>query len=345
MFMVEANEAVARLLDSLGVPFLRRAHAEPAPESSDRLRQFVQVSGYRLGKEVDRKTLQALLETVKGKPEAFAINLAVLKSLARAEYTPEVIGHYALASEHYGHFTSPIRRYADLTVHRLLDEYFKAREKQGGTRTADGQRRKVKLEHVVPFDELVELGKHLAMTERRADDAENELRQVKLLELLSGRIGDEFHGVVTSVTKFGIFIQLTEYLVDGLIRYEELMDDYWDVDERGGFVRGKRTQTRIAIGDQVKAVVAKVDVPRRELSLQISELIGHPGRARVIHAEGEHGKKKGHRGAAEARGRGGRGGRKQGGQQRHEGRHRESGGGGGGRRGGSGGGGGRRRRR
>jgi len=124
MFMVEANEAVARLLNSIDVPFLRRTHPEPEPQGAERLRTFVQVAGHKLPKQLDRKAVQQLLASVKGKPEAFAINLAVLKSLTRAEYSPKKIGHYALASEHYGHFTSPIRRYADLTVHRLLDAYF-----------------------------------------------------------------------------------------------------------------------------------------------------------------------------------------------------------------------------
>lgn len=266
MFMVEANEAVARLLDGLDVPFLRRAHAEPQIESSERLRTFVQVAGYRLPKVVDRKALQQLLASVKGKPESFAVNLAVLKSLSRAEYSPQSVGHYALASEHYCHFTSPIRRYADLTIHRLLDSYLQARQKRTG-------KRKLQLDHVVPFDQLVELGKRLSMTERRADEAENELRRVKILELLQSRIGDEFHGVVTGITKFGIFIQLQEYLIDGLIRYEDLMDDYWEVDERAGLVRGRRSGRRIGIGDQARVLVVKVDLPRRELDLAISELI------------------------------------------------------------------------
>src|SRR5688500_13896825 len=125
MFMVEANEAVARLLDSHQVPFLRRVHPEPEAEGSERLRHFVQVAGYRLPKGMDRKGLQYLLTMVRGQPEAFAINLAVVKSLTRAEYSPEPLGHYALASGHYCHFTSPSRRYADLTVHRLLDSYVK----------------------------------------------------------------------------------------------------------------------------------------------------------------------------------------------------------------------------
>jgi len=274
--MVEANEAVARLLDSLHVPFLRRVHPDPEPSDGERLKHFAEVTGYRLPKEMDRKALQTLLASVKGKPEAFAINLAVLKSLTRAEYSPQVLGHFALASKHYGHFTSPIRRYADLTIHRLLDSYLAAQERQGGR--GGKKSRKLELDDVIPFDALVELGRHLSFTERRAEDAERELRKVKLLELLEKHVGEDFRGVVTGITNFGIFIQLTAYLIEGLIRYEDLMDDWWDVDERAGRVRGQRTGTKIGIGDLVTARVARVDPARRELDLSIVELVGRPGR-------------------------------------------------------------------
>src|SRR5437764_10377950 len=167
MFMVEANEAVARLLDSLDVPFLRRVHPDPEVQDSERLRHFASVTGYKLPKEMDRKALQALLESVRGKPEAFAINLAVLKSLTRAEYSPEPVGHFALASEHYCHFTSPIRRYADLTIHRLLDAYFAA---QGGSSRGGRKRAKIDPEDVPSHQELVELGRHISFTERRGGD-------------------------------------------------------------------------------------------------------------------------------------------------------------------------------
>ena len=141
MFMVEANEAVARLLDSQNVPFLRRTHPEPEVQGAERLRQFVTVAGFKLPKHLDRKAIQALLQAVKGKPESHAISLAVLKSLTRAEYSPEQIGHYALASEQYCHFTSPIRRYADLEIHRLLDAYFAA-----GGDTSRGARKKSRID-------------------------------------------------------------------------------------------------------------------------------------------------------------------------------------------------------
>ena len=277
MFMVEANEAVARLLDSLGLPFLRRTHPEPEADSSERLRQFLQVAGLKLPKNMDRKALQALLNQVKGRPEAFAINLAVLKSLTRAEYSPEKIGHYALASENYCHFTSPIRRYADLTVHRLLDKYFEARDLAGGG--GGKKRRKVAVDpdEVPSYEDLVEIGRHISFTERRADGAEKELRQVKILELLQNHIGDEFLGVVTGITNFGIFVQIQTYLIEGLIRYENLMDDWWDVDARGGFIRGQRTGKRIGIGDVVTVRVARIEMARRELDLAVTELRGRKG--------------------------------------------------------------------
>jgi ribonuclease R len=276
MFMVEANEAVARLLNNLDVPFLRRTHPEPAPESAERLRNFIQAVGIKMGKEIDRKAIQALLHSVKGKPEAFPVNLGVLKSLTRAEYSPKAIGHYALASEHYGHFTSPIRRYADLTVHRLLDAYFEARTKP---EHAGGKNRKKKivLDDQPTFQDLVDLGKHLGFTERRGDDAERELRQVKLLELLSNHVGEIFPGVVTGITNFGVFIQLDTYLIDGLIRYEKLMDDWWEVDDRTGVARGQRTGKTIRIGDPCKVKIAKVDPARRELDLAVVELLGRGG--------------------------------------------------------------------
>jgi ribonuclease R len=258
--------------------------------------------GYKLPKTVDRKAIQHLLTLVKGKPEAFAINLAVLKSLTRAEYSPEMLGHYALASEHYCHFTSPIRRYADLTVHRLLDSYVKTDHKGGG---AGGKRKKKQeiFDDAIPYDDLVQVGKHISFTERRADDAERELRQVKILELLKDRLGDEFVGVITGITNFGIFIQIQEYLVDGLIRYESLMDDWWDVDAKAGRVRGQRTGTTIRIGDVAKVIIANVDVPRRELNLAITELMTRGERGQVPGDGGQKGKKKDKhgRGGAEQR--------------------------------------------
>lgn len=290
MFMVEANEAVARLLDSQGVPFLRRTHPEPDLQAAARLSHFAQVTGHHMGKVIDRKALQKLLTTVKGRPEAFAVNLAVLRSLTRAEYSPQPIGHYALASEHYAHFTSPIRRYADLTIHRLLDAYFEARA--NAARATGKRKRKLEMDGIPSYDDLVQMGRHISFTERRAEAAERELRQVKILELLKNHIGEEYGGVVTGIANFGIFIQLNTWLVDGLIRYEDLMDDWWDVDERSGQIRGQRTGKRIGIGDVVKVIVVNVDLARRELILAVSEHLGKPGGAAAVDAPTTAGKRK-----------------------------------------------------
>jgi ribonuclease R len=281
MFMVEANEAVARLLNSQDLPFLRRVHPEPEGTDSDRLRQFVTVAGFKIPKVLDRPAIQALLLAARGKPEGFAINIAVLRSLTRAEYSPEPVGHYALASEQYCHFTSPIRRYADLTIHRLLDAYFDARDRAGKHKP------RVEPDDVPSRDDLIALGKQLSFTERRAEDAERELRQVKLLELMTKHVGEIFPGVVTGITNFGIFVQLTTWLLDGLNRYENLMDDWWEVNEKAGVARGQRTGQRIGIGDVAKVRIVRVDVARRELDLKIEEIVGRarPGATPIIPPE------------------------------------------------------------
>lgn len=271
MFMVEANEAVARLFHRLDVPSIRRIHPEPDPDAAARLNRFVMVAGHKISTDPSRHDLQKLLAEVKEKPERFAVNLAVLKSLARAEYSPEMIGHYALASEHYSHFTSPIRRYADLTVHRLLDAFFEKVDpnwKDGPVAFKD-----VKLKDLPTYDELIMLGQHLSFTERKADEAERELRQIKLLELMNTHIGEQFLGVVTAITKFGLFIQLDKWLIEGLVRYPNLLGDFWELDEKGGVVRGRKTGRRIHIGDVAKVTIVRADVPRRELDINVVEFL------------------------------------------------------------------------
>ncbi len=273
MFMVEANEAVARLLDSIGVPFIRRTHPEPDPKASDKLKVFLSACGHKLPSEMDRFSLQALLASVKDKPEAFAVNLAILRSLTRAEYSPKPIGHFALASTHYAHFTSPIRRYADLTIHRLMDAFFEAAGDDHTKGPIGKPKGKVQLRDVPSMDDAVTTGKHISYTERRSQDAERELRQIKLLELMQNHIGEQFTGVVTGVTNFGLFIQLQTFLIEGLIRYTNLLDDWWDVDEKAGMIKGQRTGQRIRIGDVAKVTIARVDLPRRELDLNVVEIL------------------------------------------------------------------------
>jgi len=258
MFMVEGNEAVARTLNGAGVPFLRRVHPDPDLMTRNELNEFVRVVGHKLPKRMGRKDVQRLLDAVRGKPASFAVNLAVLRSMMPAEYSPKTQGHYALASKHYAHFTSPIRRYPDLTVHRLVAAFLKHGFKTAADKSA-----------VPSAEELTELGDHCSFTERQAEHAERDFKTLKLLQLLETRIGEQFPGVVTGVTNSGIFVQISEYMIDGLIRFDDLPDDWWGVNRKTGSVVGERTGMRITIGDLVDVVVVAVNIPARELDLAI----------------------------------------------------------------------------
>ncbi|HUU97033.1 MAG TPA: RNB domain-containing ribonuclease, partial [Phycisphaerae bacterium] len=260
MFMVEANEVVAELLAGLSVPALRRVHPPPDEAATQPLNRFLRALGLPPVKGMDRAALQPLLEKVKGRPESFAVNLAILRSLEQATYEPASVGHFALASEDYTHFTSPIRRYPDLTVHRLLESYLRGGFKKRRRRSA-----------VPTLGECRELGAHCSRNERRAEAAERELKLVYVLRLLEQHVGDEHEGIVTGVTNFGVFVQLPEYLVEGLLRFSDLPDDWWEVDGDAGCVTGQRTGQRLKIGDRLRVTIAAIDVADRKLDLALAE--------------------------------------------------------------------------
>jgi len=289
MFMVEANEAVSRWLTRAGLAVLRRIHPEPDEVSAEQVRQFVTIAGKRVPKVLDRKAIQGLLDSVRGTPIAYALHLAILKTMTSAEYSPQSVGHYALASDNYAHFTSPIRRYADLVIHRCFDAALKARSqkpvarRQKKSRVEEtiqsgkpGERRGAglmpeKLGNVPDYMTLVNLGKHLSYTERRSADAERELRAVKVLQLLAEHVGDVIDGVITGVTGFGVFVQSTRFLIEGMIRVADLPDDFWQFDDRSGILRGQRTGRRIGLGDRAKVQIVSVNVSARQLELRMLE--------------------------------------------------------------------------
>ena len=253
MFMVEANDAVASLLDRLDVPFMRRIHPEPDTLSMKNLAMLVKAFGYTLPRNADRRTIQDLLAAVKSSDCSLAVNLAVLRSFEKAQYAPTNIGHYALASMHYCHFTSPIRRYADLLVHRVLECHLQNRIQDA--------------KHDAASQDLTEIGKHITFTEQRAEGAENELKTVLILQMLSKRIGEVLDCVVTGLTSFGIFVQCRKFGIEGLIRMSDLGPDDWKFNSRTQSIVGGRSGVGIRLGQAMKVNIVSVNVPARQLNL------------------------------------------------------------------------------
>lgn len=254
-FMLAANEGVARRLADQGMLFLRRIHGSPDPRKSKALTEFVRSLGFPVDNLQDRFELQAMLGRVKGDPRQHAVNFATLRSMQKATYSPEDEGHYALASDCYCHFTSPIRRYPDLTVHRLIDALNKHA-------TGDGPK---PVNEMAP---LMQTGDHCSDREGRAAIAERELKKVKLLNYLSDKIGTEMEGVITGVEKFGIFVMGKDMPAEGFIHITALGDDYYDYDRATHSIVGKRARASFRLGDPVRVAVAKVDVDSRELDFR-----------------------------------------------------------------------------
>jgi len=336
MFMVEANEAVARLLLECDVPYLRRIHDAPTREPGEGLAKFLSLLGYDIPANFDRVDLQKVLEEARGKSEAFAVNFAVLRSMRQAEYSPLRVGHYALASDAYSHFTSPIRRYPDLTIHRLIDRYVageltvdgrasrrvrSANQDKGATPSAqrkqdcddeggmpsalrkhddgdsdsgDGSTAR-KPGHALPdiptHEELVTLGRHCSDTERSAEAAERELKLVLTLQLLEKHLGEAFDGVVTSVTNAGVFVQLERFLIDGLLRFDQLGNDWWDIDGASGTLLGELSGVRVVVGDRLKVIISSVHLSLRRLDLGLAEPLTKVTRGRKsTKSQGRNGK-------------------------------------------------------
>ncbi len=250
-FMLTANEAVAEKLEDAGLLFLRRVHGSPDPRKMKVLTEFVRELGYEVDNLENRFELQKLLDSVKGETREQAINYATLRSMQRATYSPEEDGHYALASDCYCHFTSPIRRYPDLTVHRLIDQLNRGKKPD--------QR----------LEQLMADGDHCSEREQRAAEAERELKKVKLLLYMSDKIGTELDGVITGVENFGLFIQGIEIPAEGFVHIGSLTDDYYRFDRAGHVIAGHRSGNSFRLGDQVRVAVAAVDVDTRALDFRL----------------------------------------------------------------------------
>ncbi len=272
MFMVEANEAAARLFNNLDVPMIRRVHADPDAHDIGELKRFARVAGYNIPNRPSRKELQYLLDSVRGKPSQHAVHIAVLKTLARAEYAPLLIGHFALASDHYTHFTSPIRRYADLIVHRGIDAYLAAVAGNAKPSPKEIARKMLRDERVPSVEELTQTGQHISMTERNSQGAEDALRSYLVLDLLSEKLGEDFDGTVTGVVSSGVFIQIDKFLIDGFVKISDLpglAEDRWKINQNTGSLVAQRSGKTVQIGDRFVVRIARVAPNARQMDLVI----------------------------------------------------------------------------
>ena len=248
-FMIAANEAVARFMEERRLPFVYRIHEPPGREAIEEFRRFIFHLGYKMGKDSDHlsKEFQKVLMAVKGRPEEKVVNNILLRSMKWAKYASVNQGHFGLASEAYTHFTSPIRRYPDLIVHRLLKRALAKKEAKGTT------------------EELSKKADHLSRRERVAMEAEREIVDRYRIRFMKERIGDVFEGVISGVTAFGFFVELTDIFVEGLVRVTSLHDDYYQYHEKRYCLVGERTHKTFRIGDKVKVRLERVDVERRHI--------------------------------------------------------------------------------
>ena len=248
-FMIAANEGVAHFLEESGLPCIYRIHEPPKEEAIDEFRRFISHLGYKLKKDSDHspKEFQKILFATKGKPEEKVINNVLLRSMKWAKYSAKNVGHFGLASKSYTHFTSPIRRYPDLIVHRLL------------------KRAHFNKEESASEEVLGKKAEHLSHRERVAMEAEREILDRYRVRFMKERIGEVFKGVISGVTAFGFFVELQDIFVEGLVRVTSLYDDYYQYHERRYCLVGERTHQTFRIGDEVVVRVDRVDVERRHI--------------------------------------------------------------------------------
>ncbi|ASS87036.1 ribonuclease R [Geobacillus lituanicus] len=263
-FMLAANETVAEHFHWLNVPFMYRVHEDPKPEKLQRFLEFITNFGYVVkgtGNQIHPRALQQILEAVRGEPEEMVISTVMLRSMKQARYDAESLGHYGLSTEFYTHFTSPIRRYPDLIVHRLIRTYL-----INGQMDPETQRKWA--------EKLPEIAEHASNMERRAVEAERETDDLKKTEFMEDKIGMEFDGIISSVTNFGLFVELPN-TIEGLVHVSYLTDDYYRYDERSYAMIGERTGKMYRIGDEITVRVINVNKDERIVDF---EVVGMKGR-------------------------------------------------------------------
>jgi ribonuclease R len=261
-FMLLANETVAAHLEGKGVPALHRVHEAPDAKKVEEFETFITTLGYSLaarGRALTPKHFQKLIDRMRGTPEERPIAALMLRTMQKARYDAASLGHFGLAVDHYTHFTSPIRRYPDLVVHRMLRE-----SRQGPIAEA----RREELE-----EELPETARHASEMERRADEAEREQLQWKKVRFMADKVGDEYIGFITGVAPFGLFVELVEHYVEGLVHVSSMADDYYRFVEQEHVLRGEHRKKSYRLGDRVEVQVVRVDMERRQIDLGLVEIL------------------------------------------------------------------------
>ncbi|MBK5255315.1 MAG: ribonuclease R [Vicinamibacteria bacterium] len=266
-FMLVANEAVAKALSQKDVATLYRIHESPDPDRLEEYLELVRTFGYQVTADLEHpqgRDFQRILRQVEGRPEERLLTYLMLRTQRLARYAPENLGHFGLASENYLHFTSPIRRYPDLVAHRAL------RALRHGKNPA-----------AVTWP-LEEMAAHLGETERKAADAERDLIEWKKARFMSSRVGETFQGVISSVTPFGLFVQLADIFVEGLVHIATMSDDYYIFRDTDHALRGERTKRTYKLGDRVEVQLIKVDMDRRQINLALTAVLKRMQKPEVV---------------------------------------------------------------
>ncbi|AOR99730.1 MULTISPECIES: ribonuclease R [Bacillus] len=270
-FMLVANETVAEHFHWMNVPFIYRIHEEPNAEKLQKFLEFVTTFGYVVkgtAGNIHPRELQSILDAVRDRPEETVISTVMLRSMKQAKYDPQSLGHFGLSTEFYTHFTSPIRRYPDLTVHRLIRTYLINGKVDEATQEKWAER-------------LPDIAEHTSSMERRAVDAERETDDLKKAEYMLDKIGEEFDGMISSVTNFGMFVELPN-TIEGLVHVSFMTDDYYRFDEQHFAMIGERTGNVFRIGDEITVKVVDVNKDERNIDFEIVGMKGTPRRPREL---------------------------------------------------------------
>ena len=253
--MIAANVAAARFLEKASKHALYRIHEPPTAEKLDQLRQALAFAGVRLGQSTPTvKDLQSVIDGFGDRPDRGLLEVLVLRCMQQAVYSPENAGHYGLGLTRYMHFTSPIRRYADLVVHRAIKDVLRRRD-----RSEQG------------MDRLLEIGEHISFTERRADDVSRDVEDWLKCEYIARWVGETFTGTVMGVTDFGLFVELGETYVTGLLHVSNLGDDFYHYYPESMSLVGERAGRRFRLGDELEVVLADVDIDARKVDVLLPE--------------------------------------------------------------------------